>query len=88
MTKIEELIDKHSYKSSGQIGLIDLKVLCKEYAEWYAKKCLKIAADKAMVIRTFYSSDPPQIWDVTFEESSYVHVHKDSILNIQLPEHD
>lgn len=44
MTKIQELIKKPPYEYSGGVySFVDIEELMKEYAEWYAKKCLEIA---------------------------------------------
>lgn len=73
--KIEELLSPIlvlQYKSD--IELVENAM--KEYAEYYAKRCLEIAADKA-----------ESITDI----DKYIYgsiVNRDSILNIQLPEHE
>lgn len=45
-----------------------------EYAEYYAKRCLKIAAENAVALERDYNDD----W----------YVDTNSILNIELPSHD
>lgn len=78
MTKIEEIFKKYnsgfSHKEQYPPWYEDIVEMMKEYAEWYAKECLKIAADEAIADMSFMNST---VW-----------VHKDSILNIELPNHD
>jgi len=57
------------HRTSDPIRLEDCM---REYAEWYAKECLKIVAENAKTVRC----------------PDYDKVNKDSILNIKLPEHD
>lgn len=74
MTKIEEVIDNYSqYDDPGTLRE-SLERAMKEYAEHYAKECLKIAANEAIADMSFMNATA---W-----------VHKDSILNIKLPDHD
>lgn len=47
----------------------------KEYAEFYAKECLEVAAEEANFM---FTGDGPEDYEID----------KDSILNIKLPEHD
>lgn len=85
MSKIDNII--YSYAEAESLGTgipysqvqfsyEEVESMMKEYAEWYAKKCLEIAAEKAK-----------SITDI----DKYIYgsiVDKDSILNIKLPEHD
>jgi hypothetical protein len=52
----------------------DLEKAMTEYAEYYAQKCLEIAAKNAVALERDYNDD----W----------YVDKNSILNIELPSHD
>lgn len=44
MTKIDELIDS-IYNSKDRFDWVDIEKIMKEYAEWYANKCLLVADD-------------------------------------------
>lgn len=71
MSKIEELIDKClflQYKSDIE----QFEEIMKEYAEHYARKCLKLAAEEAEMIQ--------------LGEQSFILTN--SITNIKLPEHE
>lgn len=61
-------------------GHISVASAMKEYAEWYAKECLKIAADSAIIDTDFIGEDNFMI------ETSFV--DKESITNIKLPDHE
>ena len=71
MSKLHEIINK--YKSMG-LSNSDIEDIAVEYAEWYATKCLEIAAETAVALERDYNDD----W----------YVDKNSILNIELPSHD
>lgn len=71
MRKIDEVIAKYNYDNDS---FLSIESMMKDYAEWYAKQCLKIAADEAIADMSFMNATA---W-----------VDKDSILNIKLPEHD
>jgi len=82
MSKINELILK-SVKISGttssneQIWTSDaIREIMEEYAEWYAKECLEIAAEQAETE-----------WGTGCDYDVKV-VDKSSILNIKLPPHE
>lgn len=78
MTKIEEILNYY-IPPTCQVDS-HLKMM-KEYAEWYAKKCLEIAADNAEIYEEGYynrNDDPDYRWAV----------NKESITDIQLPEHE
>lgn len=66
--------------------------MMKEYAEWYAKECLKIAAVSArlrvqgIISLEEYKAD--HIYSNDGLQDLFVDIDVDSILNIQLPEHD
>lgn len=84
MTKIEEIFKKHNSGFSHleqyppwYVGIVEMM---KEYAEWYAKECLKIAADSAIIDTEFIGDDT---WAI---ETSFV--DKESIIEIKLPEHE
>lgn len=71
MSKIDEIINHYVPPvCQGEW----YKSMMIEYAEWYAKKCLEIAAENAVALERDYNDD----W----------HVDTNSILNIELPSHD
>lgn len=78
MTKIEELIQEHidPHVFKGIAGYYALEDAMKEYAEYYAKKCLEISIENAI-----YRTDG-------YGNTSTKFIDKDSILNIILPEHE
>lgn len=78
MNKIDELIDS-IYNPKEKFDWIDIERIMKEYAEYYSKRVLEIAAKNAK-----WSCFPTKDDPTAFEEI----VDKDSILNIQLPEHE
>lgn len=82
MTKIEELIDS----LGNQYDWDDIQVsqIMREYAEFYAKKCLEIAAENATGTPKYDFSNP---YTSTLIEDS-VNIDENSILNIKLPEHE
>jgi len=57
MTKVEEIIKQYGFDSGGIYTWIDLEAMLKEYAEWYAHKCLEIAADKASTSAYYKSTN-------------------------------
>jgi len=79
MTKTEEIAFKYvkgEHPTQQMFSLLDVMSAMKEYAEIYAKKCLEIAAENALVFAPFHS---------------YMHgskmVDKESITNINFPDH-
>ncbi len=81
MNKIKELIsnywlDTDSSSLVHDLYVSDIEELMIEYAEWYAKQCLEIAAEKA---ETEWGSGCD--YDVKI-------VNKSTILNIELPNHE
>ena len=91
MSKIEEIIN-HYVPPICQGDWY--KEMMKEYAEYYAKKCLKIAAENAKlsVDNWVHPKGYPYLMvnqnPNRLEEENYFHVDQNSITNIQLPEHD
>jgi len=88
MTKLEEII--YNYGLDDKDG--DFEESIKEYAEWYAKECLKIAAISAKLrvqgiisLEEYYSD---HIYSNDGLQDLYVDINVNSILNIKLPEHD
>lgn len=90
MTMLDIILEQNRLQTShyadqdfSDYGHISVASAMKEYATWYAKECLKIAADKATT--TLYipvedgCHDYKNMCDI---------VDKDSILNIKLPDHD
>lgn len=62
--------------------------MMKEYAEWYAKECLKVAAEEAKIVKQHDWENYKDV-DETFEDNDFTYrVSKKSILNITLPEHN
>ncbi len=79
MTKIDEVLDKHCDCRFFQDDRECFQEAMKEYAEIYASRCLEIAADNA------------ECDDVSYKNGdSYpmFEVNKNSIINIDLPEHE
>lgn len=85
MNKIEKIIDS-GFNSDGFVTFEreNLKVVIKEYAEWYAYKCLKIAAENATGTPAYDYSNPYTV--ILLEDK--VNINENSILNIKLPEHE
>jgi hypothetical protein len=81
MSKINEIKERllELYSAVDYEEIIDRAMI--EYAEYYAMRCLEIAAENA---------ECEQFWRYGQydEEESYFDINKDSILNIQLPEHE
>lgn len=88
MTKIEKIYLKHSNKSESVVFEM-LKPFhksliydaMKEYAEFYAKKCLEITAQSA-------SANFECVGAVLGAENVNPYVEVESILKIKLPPHD
>ena len=78
MTKFEEILIRYNLNSPGIPNSIEKPM--KQYAEWYAKKCLKVAAEKALAYRKSVLANHYHQIDIV--------VDQDSILNIQLPNHE
>ncbi len=68
-----ESLDTGVPYSSVQFSCDEVESMMKEYAEWYAKKCLEIAVDNA---------------ETYTDRGGYTFVDGKSILNIKLPDHD
>ena len=83
MTRLEEIYQKHWENEFKELSFNNVLsqhnhvyLAMKEYAEWYAKRCLEIAAENA-----------ESITDI----DKYIYgsiVDKSSILNINLPNHE
>lgn len=78
MTKIEQILDSNA---SEPYWKNDILKAMKEYAEFYAKKCLEIAAQKA-------SANFECIGAVLGAENVNPYVEEESILKIKLPSHE
>lgn len=85
MSKIEEILNKYRditrWPEYPVITEDEYIRAMKEYAEYYAKECLSIAADNAEIYEEGYynrNDDPDYRWAV----------NKESITDIQLPEHE
>lgn len=92
MTKVDELIDS-IYNKEERFDYTDIEKIMKEYAEYYAKQCLAIAAEKALF--SVSNSQNKKIWLYGNRMSvpivnriDEIHIFKESITNIKLPEHD
>lgn len=82
MTKIEELIDSVYYLTDSE-PLTDVHVsrIMKEYAEYYAKKCLDVAMNNVKF----------QFADMVIEGSSHkeiIDLDYEQTFNFKLPEHE
>lgn len=91
MTKIEEIIENNRLKTYHyadqdfvENGAKSITSAMKEYAEWYAKRCLEIAAKEAQI-----TSDETYEWQQIVNEMGECpfYVDEDSIIDIILPEH-
>lgn len=91
MTKIEEMIDELEKKTpDGILRPYIVETLMEKYAEYYARKCLEIAAKNALIKKEFTLGFDPVIYltNETEENNYLMTVSKDSIINITLPEHE
>ncbi len=92
MSKIDELIESGiELYDRSYIQTKSTPELMKEYAEWYAIKCLKVAAENADIRKEFTMGfgDSNVYFVSETEENGYImSVNKESILNIKLPEHE
>lgn len=87
MSKLEDIINSYRvvtpHWADQEWSEGDIWLIAKEYAEYYAKKCLQIAAEEAQTKciphREFGGADFCDSYEV---------VDKDTILNIKLPEHE
>lgn len=81
MTKLDEIIDAGFHADDFvTFEPKQLKKTIQKYAEYYAKQCLAIAAENA-IIKT------KELYYTQGEQPQYI-VDKESITNIRLPEHD
>lgn len=84
MSKIDEIIRSVDANVSDNpihldnLVLDDVKYCMRSYAEWYAKKCLAIAADEAMLN---YETESGAMRDEPV-------VEKSSIIDIIMPDHE
>lgn len=84
MTKIEEIAFKYAkgeYPTQQMFSLLDVISAMKEYAEYYAIKCLQLAAE---------SVKTEQVMNIQqgYEPFAETRINKGSILNLKLPDHD
>jgi len=78
MTKLEEIIAKYNYDNDS---FLSIESMMRDYAEFYAKRCLEIAAEQ---VKFEYGE-----FDVEgFTHKEIVGIDYGSILNIKLPEHE
>ena len=91
MSKIEEILN---YYVPPACQVDSHLAMMKEYAEYYAKKCLEIAAENAKLSLgnwvhpkgypcLMVNQNPNRM-----EGEDYFYVNQKSITNIQLPEHE
>jgi hypothetical protein len=99
MSKIEEIIEKNRNKTDhytdqefSDFGNVSVASAMKEYAEWYAKRCLEIAAKESKLrcqgitsLEEFFQSS---ITTNDGLQDIFVDVDTRSIKNIKLPPHD
>lgn len=89
MTKFEEVIAKYNYDNDS---FLSIKSMMRDYAEWYAKECLKIAAISARLrvqgVTSLEKYNTDHIYSNDGLQDLYIDIDIDSILNIKLPEHD
>lgn len=92
MTKIKEIIHTYNLDANRRYKNGSFTSAMKEYATWYAKECLKIAAISARLrvrgvtsLEEYYSD---HIYSNDGLQDFYVGIDVDSILNIKLPDHD
>lgn len=92
MTNIKEIIHTYNLDANRRYKDGSFTSAMKEYATWYAKECLKIAAVSArlrvqgIISLEEYKAD--HIYSNDGLQDLFVDIDVDSILNIQLPEHD
>lgn len=87
MTKIEEIAFKYTksdYYNQQTFSFLDVISAMKEYAEYYAEKCLEVAAENATGTPMYDYSNPY----TTILLEDRVNINFDSILNIKLPDHE
>lgn len=82
MTNIKEIIHTYNLDANRRYKDGSFTSAMKEYATWYAKECLKIAADKAYMSHNGIGmiTNTGNLWNCE--------INKGSILNIKLPDHD
>lgn len=92
MTKLDKLIDAGFHADDFvTFEPKQLKKTIQKYAEYYAKQCLAIAAENATIKKEFTLGfgENPVYFIKEDELSNYnLSVSKESITNIELPEHD
>ena len=88
MSKIEEILNKYRditrWPEYPVITEDEYIRAMKEYAEYYAKECLQIAAENATGQPCY---DYSNRYCVSIIENE-VNINKESITNIQLPDHE
>lgn len=90
-TQCQIILDKYIPPLTQHSAHIEMM---QEYAEWYAKQCLEIAAKCAMIEEHIpeeelykYKKTPFIISGGYIRNEHWCNVNKDSILNIKLPDH-
>lgn len=89
MTKLEEVIAKYNYDNDS---FLSIESMMRDYADYYVKECLKIAAVCAKLrvqgVTSLEEYKTDHIYSNDGLQDLYVDIDVDSILNIKLPEHD
>lgn len=99
MPMLEVILERNRLRTShytdqefSDYGNFSVASAMKEYAEYYAKECLKIAAVSArlrvqgITSKEQYNTD--HIYSNDGLQDLFVDIDVESILNIKLPEHD
>jgi len=92
MNKIKEIIHNHKLDANRRYKDGSITSAMIEYAEWYAKECLKIAAISAKLrvqgVTSLEEYKTDHIYSNDGQQDLFVDIDVDSILNIKLPKHD
>lgn len=96
MNKIEEIIRDLGYGPANvfttrfSFEIEDIELICKKYAEYYAERCLEIAANEAK-IQINSGTGIERVLSLSYSEYNILHecfIDDRTITNIKLPEHD
>jgi len=89
---IKEIIHKHKLRANRRYKDGSITSAMEEYAEWYAKECLKIAAISARLrvqgVTTLEEYNTDHVYSNDGLQDLYADIDVNSILNIKLPDHD
>lgn len=86
MNKLAEIfnlmeLELDGYTNQTCIHRNDLEALCKDYAEWYAKECLRLASEQMKATNLCEYDTKGQLCINTVMD-------KNLVLNITLPNHE